>query len=371
MLSEKRLRQQTRKVVAARDHFTQTIDNITGLLTLPVRARDLTLLAKATDELKHRRIALRSEMLSLRRLLPSSVRRMPMPKRRVPRGPDEELAAAVATLQPLRLMLRQLGVTIATLEQICHAPRTLLYADVDRSDPRTAQSRVIDQAYDVLHVSSRGDQQDAEAIEAGAHADIPLPASLFLAHIHVAWRVLAALGRSETAHFIDIGSGAGSKVVLASRVFCQADGLELDHGYAEASRETLGNRFTANTRTIECNALHFDGYDRYDVIYFYLPIRDRDAMRALEDKIIAEARPRTVLITPYTGFIERAETLGVAKLAGSVSITQTTADEAAAILDDTRLIGPLLPGPEGLQIRPGEGLLSPLIHALRLNGFAD
>ncbi|MEM9049630.1 MAG: class I SAM-dependent methyltransferase [Pseudomonadota bacterium] len=371
MISEKRLRQQTRRVVAARDQFTQTLDNITGLMTMPVGTRDLTLLAKATAELKHRRIALRSEMWSLRRLLPASLRRAAMPKRRVPRGPDEEMAAAAATLEPLRLMLRQLGATIAILEQLCDAPRTPLYVDIDRADPRTAQARVIDQAYDVLHINSRSEQQDAAAISAGAHADIPLAASLFLAHVHFAWRVLAAQGRSETARFIDVGSGAGSKVVLASRVFAQADGLELDPGYAEASRRMLGQRFTTNCRTIEGDALEFDGFDGYDVIYFFLPIRDRDAMRALEDRIIARARPRTVLITPYAGFTDRAEQKGVAKLAGSVSITQTTSAEAATLIDGARLIGPLMPGPEGLKLRSSDGLLAPLIHALRLNGYAD
>ncbi|MEL6233965.1 MAG: hypothetical protein AAFR46_06125 [Pseudomonadota bacterium] len=366
MIKDKRLRNHMRKLLTTRERFCNTLDNLTGLLTLPVRSRDLTRLTEEVEELKRRRNALRGEVWAMRGFVPPGFRARSI-RKRDKQDPVEEAAGLVASV---RADLRRASRAISTIELVCEAPRTPVYLELDRADPRSSQIGVLDRAYDVLHMSSRSGDQDQTAIAAGAHADIPLAASLFLAHVHVAWRVLAALGRTERASFLDVGSGAGSKVVLAAQVFAQADGLELDPGYAAASRELLSSRYTSNTATIEGNALEFDGYHRYDLIYFFLPIRDRDAMHALETKIITDARPGTVFIAPYAGFLERAEPQGVSKIAGNVSINATSAGEAALLLDEARLIGPLLPGPDGLVPSSRDGLLAPTLHALRLIGFA-
>ncbi|GIX12137.1 MAG: hypothetical protein KatS3mg118_0096 [Paracoccaceae bacterium] len=351
----------SRRLAALLDELAAAAGQAAAILGAPVARRDGAALAGAAMRIEALKLPLGA---ALRRAEAAGAARNAWAASRRAGAADAPEAVA-------RLTLRRWGETMAALRAVCAGARTPLAVETDPADPRHAQGRVIDEAYNALHFALRAEVQADPAVAAGAFPDVPLGASLFAGHAHAAWRIMAALGRSGSARLLDVGAGAGSKVAIAARIFAEADGLEIDPGYAAAARRLLGGRLLGNARCIEADALRFDGYDRYDVIYLYLPIRDRQRMEALEERIVAAARPATVLIAPYAGFHARAAELGVQTLAGALAVTGIPAAEAAALARDAERTGPLLPGPERLGEDRGGGVLAPLRRALRLNGFLE
>lgn len=203
--------------------------------------------------------------------------------------------------------------------------------------------------------------QDPAMAARGSYADIRLSPAAFVAHLHAAYRVLRAGRRVKPVRFLDVGCGGGVKVLMARAFFERCEGIELDPGYAEAARRLLAGLAPA-ARVHETDALTFEGYGDYEVVYFYKPIREPEPLRDLERRIAAQARPGTVLIAPYPDFRARAAALDCGHVEGSLFLAGTSEDAARALREAALHVGPdcIRPGGQELWGAPWKVLLDAL-----------
>jgi SAM-dependent methyltransferase len=152
---------------------------------------------------------------------------------------------------------------------------------------------------DALHKVANTNAQSEAQKDEGMFADIPLPVQSFDQLMLVAYRLLVARGRSMGARFMDVGCGGGTKVLAASPYFSHSVGLEYDPAYVRAAQKLLGLVASETCEVLEGDALTFEGYGAYDVIYFYRPLRDDARLRQMEARIIEQADPGTIIIAPY------------------------------------------------------------------------
>jgi SAM-dependent methyltransferase len=260
------------------------------------------------------------------------------------------------------------GVAAGTAEALAGRP-VALFAESPPGTPARRLLTALSRGFEVLDAALAPVDQDAAARAHGCFSDIRLRPITFLRHVHGARRVLAALGRTGEARFLDVGCGAGTKVVLAAAFFAHADGLELDPGYAAVAGRLLGTRHAPRTGLLAGDALAFDAYAGYDVIYFYQPMRDDTKLAALERRIALAAKPGTVLIAPYESFAQRAADLPVAPLAGWLWVAGYTRAAAEALRRAAERSGLALPDPG--RPPPREGLLGALAEALRRAGHLE
>ncbi|MEL6205806.1 MAG: class I SAM-dependent methyltransferase, partial [Pseudomonadota bacterium] len=210
-------------------------------------------------------------------------------------------------------------------------------------------------------------RQDSEALARGAFPDIRLPPQQFAAHGHAAYRVALALGLRKTARFLDVGCGGGVKVVMASHFFPTCHGLEFDPGYARAAEVVIEGAEVPNGKVIEADALAFEGYADYDVVYFFQPMQTKEGLYALEQQIIDHVRPQTILIAPYLPFRSRFQELGCAHIAGCVYLSATTEAEGNSIRDNAERTG-LKVSPD-VEAVPWGNVWRPALKAFAANGF--
>jgi SAM-dependent methyltransferase len=107
-----------------------------------------------------------------------------------------------------------------------------------------------------------------------------------------AFIALAAEALPETSgnRFLDIGAGAGTKMLLAREIFgLRVTGIEVSAAYAERAR-ALG------LHVLAADAADFTGYGQFDLIWLYRPFRDIDAQAALEKTVWDQMAPGAVVI---------------------------------------------------------------------------
>jgi hypothetical protein len=229
--------------------------------------------------------------------------------------------------------------------------------------PEAVQLAVQDRAWLRLH-GHLGPVADKAPIRSnGQYADIPLPMEEFLRHLQLARRVGVAQGK-RALRFLDVGCGVGLKVLVAAEMMAVADGLEYQPDLARAAGRMLRRAGIDGARVVAADALTFDGFGGYDVIYFYKPIHTPDVLAEMEARIIAQARDGTILIAPYAGFSLRAEAQGCGGIAGFVSIKGVTGKDLVALRARVAQVGFGDPRP----VDPPEGFMAPLMAALRAWG---
>lgn len=102
-------------------------------------------------------------------------------------------------------------------------------------------------------------------------------------------------------HFVDVGCGVGSKVILAQDYFSRCSGIEITPTYAEVATTLLAacmrSRYTGAVQggIIEGDARTID-YRLFDVIYFYCPMADSDKQFVLEEQIVKTAKVGAYII---------------------------------------------------------------------------
>ncbi|MFA8385767.1 MAG: methyltransferase domain-containing protein [Pelagibaca sp.] len=190
------------------------------------------------------------------------------------------------------------------------------------------QSAASDDVFDLVHAILNPEKQSDEAFQSGCFPDIALRNSRFHEHLHAAYRVLLAQGRTQPMRFLDVGCGGGLKVLSALRYFKRCDGLDYQQSYIDTARSLLERAKACESNAFQADALMFEGYDTYDIIYFYKPIRDDQKLVEMEQRVADLARPGTVLIAPYVGFEARCAGLGCGQVAGSVFLAKTSQKEA-------------------------------------------
>ncbi len=166
--------------------------------------------------------------------------------------------------------------------------------------PLNPSDRVLSTLHAALHLLANPLEQDQTSVDQDYFADIPLPIQMFDTLMQSAYRLLLAQGRADRARFLDVGCGGGVTLLTAHNYFRFCDGLEFDPGYVTAARRTLSLLNKPNISVIEGNALTFDGYAPYDVVYFYRPLHDDTLMLEMEHRILDAVAPGTVILAPYT-----------------------------------------------------------------------
>ena len=201
----------------------------------------------------------------------------------------------------------------------------------------------------------------------GHHGDLPYPSIDFLRYAMAARRICLAMDKRAPA-FLDVGCGIGLKVFQAAELFTQADGLEYEPAHAAAGQAMMQRGGWPDARIFHADALTFDHYGEYDVLYVYKPMYGA-ALEQMEARLIGQARPGTLLIAPYTDFTTRFETLGCKRIEGFLYIIQPP-KTLTAVLKRATQVGCALPA------RPKngyaeDGFLAPLHLALRRWGHGD
>lgn len=98
--------------------------------------------------------------------------------------------------------------------------------------------------------------------------------------------------------FLDVGCGLGNVVFLASSKF-DAYGIEFSEEYVQAARKMLASTFShrnMDNHIIHCDALDYNDYNQYDVIYWYRPIRDAKLMTNLATRVAKQMKVGAYLI---------------------------------------------------------------------------
>lgn len=92
-------------------------------------------------------------------------------------------------------------------------------------------------------------------------------------------------GQDRTKKFLDVGCGTGTKVMLASVLF-DVYGIEYEPLYVEMAHD-LGIR----NRIGVADAMTFHAYEKFDLIYYYRPIKDTELYAKFESMIHEKMRP--------------------------------------------------------------------------------
>ena len=228
-----------------------------------------------------------------------------------------------------------------------------------------AQEAASDAVFNELHGILNTSPQDEASRDHGCFADISLPNSVFIAHLHAARRVALAQGLRHPLRFLDVGCGGGLKVLSARQYFEQAAGLEFDKGYVAQAEALFAASSTGGCHVIHADGLLYEGYDTYDVIYFYRPMRDMDLLRQLEHQITKHALRGTLIIAPYKMFDYRFQEMGCAHLAGRLYIVGYSKRDAARLRRKAELIGP----DPGLAKSGPTTVWDPILAASRQRGY--
>lgn len=214
-----------------------------------------------------------------------------------------------------------------------------LYEDpVPAEDLSSRQEEIMDRFVDSLNGLVGGDEPLEQPAAGGLRRDSRYSTCGFLRHAHAAYRVLLAQAEGVPSTFLDVGCGAGQKLLLARSFFDRADGVELDENYTTAALE-FHRRLATGSRVFKEDAFEFNGYGEYRVVYFFEPLVERDALLRLEERIVSGVRPGTILIAPYSGFAERAESYGVRPVEGAVFLAGIGISEAEALREEATKIG--------------------------------
>ncbi|MDV7144355.1 hypothetical protein R3X27_16865 [Tropicimonas sp. TH_r6] len=229
-----------------------------------------------------------------------------------------------------------------------------------------SRAGMVDEMFGALHHVLSPAQQDPAMQAAGSFSDLSFSQWRFMTNLQAALRVLRAQGRHAGTRFLDVGCGAGLKLLSAAPFFDRSEGLEFDPGHARAGRALLARAPYGNLALQETDATCFKDYKSYDVIYLFRPLRHPEKLAALEDRIVLQARPGVLLIAPYPQFALRAEGLGCARIGGDLYLAHADAAEAAALVARAEFIGLSVKAEAGL---PLPALWAPILEASRRRGF--
>lgn len=137
------------------------------------------------------------------------------------------------------------------------------------------------------------------------YGDIPLSGAYFLNLLQAARRIALAQDRVTPPRFLDVGCGGGTKVIAASAVFDVAHGIELDAECVDRAKAFLHRIGAQGPQIDQADALQFDDYGHYDIIYFYRPMKTGNLATQLEDRILSQVSPGTILIGPLNASLRR------------------------------------------------------------------
>lgn len=216
-------------------------------------------------------------------------------------------------------------------QMLAKAPGPLFPSQPGKLTPEWVRIAQEDNAWLAVHLALQPvPGRFCGANDATHHADIPEDMSTFLWLVRGAVRLSVAQGRGRT--FLDVGCGIGLKVLQAAQMVHAADGLDYRDEAADIARRVLDHDTSRRSRIFVADALNFDDYGDYDIVYCYKPLSDPALMRQLERRILAQVRPGTVLVFPHLEFLALAEDLGCAIVVPRVYVAHCTAAAAQSAI---------------------------------------
>ena len=94
--------------------------------------------------------------------------------------------------------------------------------------------------------------------------------------------------------FLDVGCGVGSKLAIAKLFyFSNVHGIEINPIYIDNAKKIF-NICKENIFVVD--ALNFENYNEYDIIYFYCPFRNWELEKKLEIKIKNDMKSGSFLL---------------------------------------------------------------------------
>jgi len=94
--------------------------------------------------------------------------------------------------------------------------------------------------------------------------------------------------------FLDVGCGVGNIMKIAKNFFCTVNGIEIDKRNIDRAKMLFGDYYVKKIFNI--NAFDFKDYNKYDVIYYYCPIKEHKIQRKLEKLIERKMKVGAYLI---------------------------------------------------------------------------
>ena len=140
--------------------------------------------------------------------------------------------------------------------------------------------------FEALQVAS------GDIIEGDNFAFVPFPCGAFADLLIEAFFVL---GQDRSKKFLDVGCGIGTKVVLACSFF-DAYGIDYDQKYVDKAHQIGINRVGF------CDALKFDKYENYDLIYYYRPIFNPEIYFNFESLVHKSMKKGSLVAPMFTNY---------------------------------------------------------------------
>lgn len=194
------------------------------------------------------------------------------------------------------------------------APNSFMNFDENNSNYDQRFARMINSIFEAGAVRANNrignteeEKRTREVKSDGGYKCIHLPINSFISMLcdvirHHGW----TLRQIERLKFLDVGCGVGQKVFLAQMLGFQSYGLELRKELIEegnslfqtvcGNRQYWGQKDESLNAFIQGNALEFDRYGDFDIIYFYCPLFNRKMQQTLEERIAKTAKAGTIVI---------------------------------------------------------------------------
>lgn len=130
---------------------------------------------------------------------------------------------------------------------------------------------------------------------------IPLPLHTFLENMLMARTILGP----GTHRFLDVGSGIGTKLILAHELGFKATGIERWRPYIDVSR-----RLAPMARVLHGDGAQYMAYNLYDLVYIYGIATDPNDHARINAHIAGQMKPGALMFCARRPFPEGLEHQG-------------------------------------------------------------
>jgi len=198
---------------------------------------------------------------------------------------------------------------------------TTTYSEKKYSDMRT-QKEIFSEALRNIAIKyknkaeRRWDKSTNKVVKQGYHY-IPQSNSCALQNLQIAKQNLKNKHRWYNFNhtFVDAGCGIGLICEFANQLGFLATGYDLDKENLNVAEQLGFKRYYTEFIKKDINKVN---YGKFDVIYFYCPIKDTVSQRQFEEKVAKEMKVGAYVIPMGCGDVFRDNTISFTRLPNSV-----------------------------------------------------
>lgn len=119
---------------------------------------------------------------------------------------------------------------------------------------------------------------------------IPLSAHVFCELLIASAERFDQIHYRRPGTFLEVGCGYAYFTDLAHRLGLKSTGIEKKPEYVEAAKKLHCGPWGGGPQIIEADALTFEDYDKFDLVYFYMPFSDPKLQNKLVKLIASKAK---------------------------------------------------------------------------------